>query len=94
MLAVVMVGFGDGRRVLGLERTYRGGLRILFDPTDEEVEIARSGSLWQLWNTDRAVLLASLDGETRSFLDVEGPESSESDPEPEPAERQPIDRAV
>lgn len=82
MLAVVVVGFGDGRRVLGLERTYRDGLHILFDPTDEEVEIARSGSLRQLWNSDRAVLLGSLDGETRSFFDVEEPEASERDPEP------------
>lgn len=82
MLAVVVVGLGEGRRVLGIERTYRDGLRILFDPTDQEVEIARSGDLWQLWNSDRVVSVSSLDGETRSFLDVEEPEPSGGDPEP------------
>ncbi|NJL26716.1 MAG: hypothetical protein HC897_02005 [Thermoanaerobaculia bacterium] len=82
MVAVVVVRLGDGRRVLGIERTYRDGLGILFDPTDDEVEIARSGDLWQLWNSDRVVSLSSLDGETRSFLDIGEPETSGGDPEP------------
>ena len=60
-LAVIVVELADGRRLLAIERTYREGLCILFDPTDEEIEIARSGDLWQLWNSDRPAMLSSVD---------------------------------
>jgi hypothetical protein len=59
-LAVAVVALEDGRRLLAIERTYREGLCVRFDPTDEEVEIARSGDLWQLWSSDRAVPLTAV----------------------------------
>jgi hypothetical protein len=34
------------------------GTEILLDPTPEEVEIARSGDLWKIWNSGRPRLLA------------------------------------
>ena len=59
-LAVAVVALADGCRLLAIERTYREGLCVLFDPTDEEVDIARSGDLWQLWSSDRAASLMSV----------------------------------
>jgi hypothetical protein len=58
VLAVTVLDFA-GRRVLAVERTYRDGIKVLLDPTPEEVEIARNGDLWSLWNSERARLLAS-----------------------------------
>jgi hypothetical protein len=49
-----------GRLVLTIQRIYRGyrgGIRVLLAPTPEEVEIARSGDLWRLWNSERTQLL-------------------------------------
>lgn len=59
-LAVVVVVTPAGRRVLAMERTYRQGIHILLDPTEEEVETARSGNLWSLWNSGRCRYLASI----------------------------------
>lgn len=53
-LAVAIVGLGDRRRLLAIERTYRAGVKIIFDPAEKEVQIARDGNLWDLWNSDRA----------------------------------------
>ncbi|HEX3554569.1 MAG TPA: hypothetical protein VIA62_15205 [Thermoanaerobaculia bacterium] len=50
VLAVAVVATPAGRRVLALERTYRDGIHVLLDPTEEEIEIARSGDLWKLWS--------------------------------------------
>lgn len=61
LLAVAVLSLSVGRRALVMERTYRGGTRVLLDPTLEEVEIARNGDLWQIWNSDRSSLLASAD---------------------------------
>jgi len=47
-----------GRQILIIERVYRNGTEILLDPTPEEVEIARSGDLWKIWNSGRPRLLA------------------------------------
>jgi hypothetical protein len=60
VLAVAVVATFAGRRVLVLERTYREGIHVLLDPTEEEMETARSGDLWTLWNLDRATYLSSV----------------------------------
>ena len=59
-LAVAVIATSGGRRVLVLERTYREGITVLLDPTDEELETARSGDLWKLWNSDRTTDLSSV----------------------------------
>jgi hypothetical protein len=51
--AVALV-FPDGRRMILLERTYRGGVGIIRDPTDGELAAMREAAdLWELWNSDR-----------------------------------------
>ncbi|HYX24644.1 MAG TPA: hypothetical protein VFC23_10870 [Thermoanaerobaculia bacterium] len=62
MLMVAVLATSAGRRVLAMERTYRDGIHVLLDPTEEEVEMARSGDLWQLWNESRAEYLSSVIG--------------------------------
>jgi hypothetical protein len=57
-VATVLV-FPNGRQVLFVERTYRDGTGVLLDPTSEDLEIARTGNLWSLWNDERKRLLAS-----------------------------------
>jgi hypothetical protein len=59
-MAVACVVLAGGRQLLALERTYREGTCVLLDPTPEELELARSGDLWQLWNSDRSTLLHSV----------------------------------
>lgn len=59
-IAVAIVALPPGRSLLALERTYREGIRIILDPTPEELEIARSGDPWQLWSSDRSRLLHSV----------------------------------
>jgi hypothetical protein len=61
LLAVAVLTLPGSRQVLVIERTYRGGIRVLLDPTPEEVEIARIGALWQIWNSERSSLLTSAD---------------------------------
>jgi hypothetical protein len=58
LLAVTVLVLPTGRQVLFVERTYRDGTRVLLDPTSEEIETARSGSLRSLWNEERTRLLA------------------------------------
>lgn len=50
----------DGRRLLLLERTYRDGVVYLLDPSDDEIELARHGDLWTLWNSEHGVLLGGI----------------------------------
>ena len=45
-----------------MERTYRDGIHVLLNPTEEEVETARSGDLWKLWNAGRTEYLSSVIG--------------------------------
>ncbi|NJL26409.1 MAG: hypothetical protein HC897_00350 [Thermoanaerobaculia bacterium] len=52
-VAVAVVPLPDGRRLLAVERTYREGVRLIYDPTEEELEIARAGNIWDLWNSGR-----------------------------------------
>lgn len=58
-MAATALVLPSGRQVLFVERTYRDGTGVLLDPTPEELEIARSGDLWSLWNEERTRLLAS-----------------------------------
>ena len=60
LLSVVVVATPAGRRVLALERTYSQGIHVLLDPTEEEMEMAHSGNLWTLWNSERTQYLASV----------------------------------
>jgi hypothetical protein len=57
-VAAGLLRLGGGRRLLVVERTYREGIRVLLDPTESELAAARNGRLWDLWNSDRAELLA------------------------------------
>jgi hypothetical protein len=59
LMAVTVLALPSGRQVLFVERTYRDGTGVLLDPTPEEIEIARSGALWSLWNEERTRRLAS-----------------------------------
>ncbi len=59
-LATALLKRPDGRRLLLLERTYREGVVYILDPSEQEVEVAREGDLWKLWNSDRGVLLAGI----------------------------------
>lgn len=59
-LEVAVVPLPDDRRILAVERTYRPGVCVIVDPTDEEMDVARKGDLWQLWNSDRAKDLLEL----------------------------------
>ena len=59
-VAVALIALPGGRQVLAVERTYREGICAILDPTQEEVEVARNGDLWQLWNSERAVRLHSV----------------------------------
>jgi hypothetical protein len=56
-VTAALIEVGQGRRVLVVERTYREGIKVLLDPSSEELEIARSLRLWDLWNSERARLL-------------------------------------
>jgi len=68
LLVVAILALPNGRQVLAIERAYRGGIGVLLDPTPEEVEIARNGELWQLWNSERTLLLDSAVRMTSSWL--------------------------
>lgn len=58
LLALALLVLPAGRQVLFVERTYCDGTKVLLDPAPEELEIARCGNLWSLWNAERARLLA------------------------------------
>lgn len=59
-LAVAVFTLSSGRQVIAIERTYRDGIHVVIDPTPEELEIARTGDLWKLWNSERSALLMSI----------------------------------
>jgi hypothetical protein len=59
-LAMALLRIPDGRRLLLLERTYREGVVYILDPSEDEVDVAREGDLWKLWNSDRGVPLAGI----------------------------------
>lgn len=47
------IAFGNERRLIIVERTYREGMVALLDPTEEEVRIFHEGDLWTIWNSDK-----------------------------------------
>ena len=50
MYVVLLMHEKTGSRLMLLERSYRSGLwHLLFEPTDEEIEIAKR-SPWTIWN--------------------------------------------
>jgi hypothetical protein len=53
-IAAAVLTLPAGRQILAIERTYREGLYVILDPTPEELEIVRTGNLWDLWNSERA----------------------------------------
>lgn len=59
-LIAACVELRNGRKVLAVERSYRDGIHVIIEPTPEELEIARGGDLWKLWNSERSRLLISL----------------------------------
>jgi len=59
-IAAAVIALPAGRQILAIERTYREGLCVILDPTPEELETARGGNLWDLWNSDRARDLGSI----------------------------------
>ena len=50
----VLVQRSDDVRVLLLERTYRGGIRVVMNPDDHELADCRVDP-WRIWNRPRAV---------------------------------------
>lgn len=56
-LTAALLEVGHGRRVLVIERTYREGIKVLLDPSAEELETARSLRLCDLWGSERSRLL-------------------------------------
>lgn len=42
------------RNVLTVQRSYQDGVRVIFDPTPEELTIASDGDLRRIWNSDRS----------------------------------------
>lgn len=57
-LSAALIRIAGGGRVFVIERTYREGLRVMMNPTPEDLETIRSGDLWSLWNSGRLRWLA------------------------------------
>jgi hypothetical protein len=75
-LEVAIVQLPDDHRVLAVERTYRSGVCVIVDPTEEEMVVAREGDLWRLWNSERAKDLLEL----RQSLELKSPGSRSGAP--------------
>jgi hypothetical protein len=85
LVVVALLALPGGRQVLLSERTYRDGIRALIDPTQNEIETARHGDLWQIWGSERSLYLSSAVGLTTSWIDdVEEENSSARDEIREP----------
>jgi hypothetical protein len=70
LYAMGILALPNGRRVIVIERTYRDGIHVILDPTQEELDVARNGSLHQLFSSERGSYLASaLRHETVLFCD-------------------------
>lgn len=72
-LDMAVMALRDGRKLLAIERTYRDGTKVIFDPTVEELEVARNGDLWKLWNSDRTKYIDSLMGPRNTGSLFDGP---------------------
>lgn len=55
-----LVRLGDGRQLLLMERSYRSGLHVMVEPTDEELDAVRRDA-WTAWNSDRSEILGGLE---------------------------------
>ena len=71
LIAVALLVLPAGRQVLLAEMTYRDGTHVLLDPTPEEVETARTGSLWEVWSSKRSLYLYSATGPQGGLFDEE-----------------------
>ena len=71
LISIALLTLPAGRQVLLAERTYREGTHILLDPTPEEVETARAGNLWEIWNSKRSLSLYSATGPQGGLFDEE-----------------------
>ena len=52
----VLVQRSDDVRVLLLERTYRGGIRVVMNPDEHELADCRADP-WRIWNQPRAATI-------------------------------------
>lgn len=59
LYAMGVLAFSDGRRVIVIERTYRDGIHVILDPTQDELAVARDGDLHQLFSSERGSFLGS-----------------------------------
>jgi hypothetical protein len=73
VVAAVVLRLPDGRRLLAVERTYRPGIKVVLEPTDDELTTVVDGDLWAVWNSDQAAYLESLAGD-ELVLDLPGDE--------------------
>ena len=59
-LAAAALRQTDGSVFVLVERTYREGLSLLEDVSEDELRILEGGDLWELWNSDRATWLGGV----------------------------------
>lgn len=59
-IAAAVIALPAGRQILAIERTYREGLKVILDPTPEDLETVRNGNLWDIWSSKRAQDLFSI----------------------------------
>lgn len=77
LYAMGILALPNRHRVIVIERTYRDGIHVILDPTQEELNVARDGSLHQLWSSERGSYLASaLRHETGLFNENDPPTAS------------------
>jgi hypothetical protein len=59
LYAMGILALPNGRRMIVIERTYRDGIHVILDPTQDELAVARDGNLHQLFSSERGSFLAS-----------------------------------
>lgn len=59
-LAAVAIAFPDGRRLILMERTYRDGVVVIADPSDDELTTLQTADLWAMWNSSRPARVAGI----------------------------------
>lgn len=59
-LAAVAIALPDGRRLILMERTYRDGVVVITDPTDDELAALQTADLWKLWNSTRTARVTGI----------------------------------
>jgi hypothetical protein len=77
LYAMGILALPNGRRMIVIERTYRDGIHVILDPTQDELAVARDGNLYQLFSSERGSFLASaLRHETGLFGEDDPPTTS------------------